>query len=171
MTQPRKTNPCIEKLQRTHDVDGFDCGQEPLSRYLQRYALISQRAGGAQTYVGVAGGAIIGYYTLVVGSVIYEDAPERLKKGLSRQPVPVLLLARFAVDLGWQAKGVGAGLLRDAMRRTVQAADIAGIHALLVHTKDDVAKSFYQHFDFLPSATDPLHLFLLVNDIRKMMRI
>jgi GNAT superfamily N-acetyltransferase len=167
MNQNRKTSPHIGKLQRTHDVDGFDCGQEPLNRYLQRYALMGQRVDGAQTYVGVAGGTVIGYYTLLAGSVSYEDAPERLRKGLPRQPVPIMLLARFAVDLGWQGKGVGAGLLRDAMRRTAQAADIAGIRALLVHAKDDAAKRFYEHFDFSPSVTDPRHLFLFIRDIRR----
>lgn len=163
----QKTSPRIEKLHRTHDVDGFDCGQESLNRYLQQYALLGQRVDGAQTYVGVAGGGIIGYYTLLTGSVNYEDAPERLRKGLPRQPVPIILLARFAVGSRWQGKGVGAGLLRDAMRRTAQAADIAGIRALIVHAKDDAARRFYQHFDFSPSLTDPHHLFLLIKDIRR----
>ncbi|WP_024299465.1 GNAT family N-acetyltransferase [Methylomicrobium lacus] len=169
MPLPRKTNPRIEKLQRTHNVEAFDCGQEHLNLYLQRYALMSQRADGAQTYVGIADNVIIGYYTLLAGSVVYEDAPERLTKGLSRQPVPTMLLGRFAVDLAWQGKGVGAGLLRDAMQRTAQAADIVGIRALLVHAKNDEAKSFYEHFNFFPSATDPYHLFLLIKDIRRAM--
>jgi len=80
-----------------------------------------------------------------------------------------MLLGRFAVDLAWQGKGVGAGLLRDAMQRTAQAADIVGIRALLVHAKNDEAKSFYEHFNFFPSATDPYHLFLLIKDIRRAM--
>jgi len=130
---------------------------------------MSQRANGAQTYVGVYGTDIIGYYTLVVGHVAYEEAPERLAKGLSRNAVPIMLLARLATDLAWQGKGVGAGLLRNAMQRTVQAADIAGIRAFLVHAKDDKAKAFYEHFNFLPSPTDPYHLHLLVKDIRKIM--
>lgn len=130
---------------------------------------MSQRADGAQTYVGVYGADIIGYYTLVVGHVAYEEAPDRLVKGLSRNTVPVMLLARLATDLAWQGKGVGAGLLRNAMQRTVQAADIAGIRAFIVHAKDDKAKAFYEHFNFLPSPTDPYHFHLLVKDIRKIM--
>lgn len=169
MTLAQENKPRIEKLQRSHDVDAFDCGQENLNRYLTRYALISQQADGAQTYVGVSGNDIIGFYTLVVGHVAYDDAPERLKKGLSRHPVPVMVLARLAVDLDWQGKGVAAGLLRDAMQRTVQVADIAGLRAFLVHAKDDRAKAFYEHFDFIPSPTDPYHLFLLLKDIRKIM--
>ena len=171
MTQRKENNPCIEKLERLHHVDSFDCGQENLNLYLERYALMSQKADAASTYVGVTGEKILGYYTLVVSNVVYEDAPERLKKGLSRNPVPVMLLARLATDLEWQGKGVGAGLLRDAMQRTVQVADIAGVRAFLVHAKDDKAKSFYEHFDFYPSPTDPYHLYLLVKDIRKSMRL
>lgn len=167
MTQNIVNKPYIEKLERHHDVDSFDCGQENLNRYLQDYALISQRSDAAKTYVGVIDEQIIGYYTLVVGNVVYEDAPERIKKGLSRNPVPVMLLARLATDTKWQGKGVGAGLLRDAMQRTLQVADIVGVRAFLVHAKNDKAKAFYQHFDFLPSPTDPYHLYLLVKDIRK----
>ena len=78
-----------------------------------------------------------------------------------------MLLARLAVAKNWQGKGVGAGLLKDAMRRTLQAADIAGIRAFVVHAKDATASAFYRHFDFLPSETDPLHLFLLVKELRR----
>jgi GNAT superfamily N-acetyltransferase len=168
LTQTSTNTPVIEKLQRTHDVDTFDCGQDALNRYLQNYALISQRANAAQTYVGISDNDIMGYYTLAVGQVTYEEAPERLTKGLSRNPVPVMLLARLAVDLNWQGEGVGAGLLRNSMQRTMQAAEIAGIRAFIVHAKDKTAKNFYEHFDFMPSPTDPYHLYLLTKDIRKL---
>jgi GNAT superfamily N-acetyltransferase len=157
----------IEKLARYHAVDLFDCGQEALNRYLSRYALTNQLANASQTYVGLADDAVIGYYTLAVGDVAFDDAPERLRKGLARHPVPIMLLARLAVDRRWQGKGVGAGLLKDALRRTLQAADIAGIRAVVVHAKDEAARTFYQHFDFVPSPTDPLHLYLLVKDLHQ----
>ncbi len=163
--------PRIEKLNRSHQTEAFDCGQFPLNRYLKRYALMNQNADGAQTYVGVADEKVMGYYTLVFGDVAYEEAPERLRKGLSRHPVPVMTLARLAVDLNWQGKGVGAGLLRDAMQRTIQAANIAGLRAFIVHAKDDKARRFYEHFDFLPSPTDPYHLYLLLKDIRQSMGV
>lgn len=169
MTTREKKRLRIEKLQRTHAVDSFDCGQDNLNRYLKQYALMSQRADGAKTYVGLCDETIIGYYTLVVGNVAYEDAAERLTKGLSRDPVPVMLLARLATNLTWQGKGVGAALLRDAMQRTIQVSEIAGLRAFLVHAKDDKAKQFYEHFNFSPSPTDPYHLYLLVKDIRKIM--
>jgi GNAT superfamily N-acetyltransferase len=115
----------------------------------------------------MADDAVIGFYTLVVGEVACEDAPDRLTKGLARHSVPIMLLARMGVSVAWQGRGVGAGLLKDAMRRTMQAADIAGIRAFAVHAKDEAAGAFYRHFDFILSPTDPLHLFLLVKDLRR----
>jgi len=109
----------------------------------------------------------VGYHALAVGHVIREEAPERLSKGLARHPVPIMLLARLAVDRRWQGQGIGKALLRDAMQRTLQAADIAGIRALAVHAKDEW--DFYQKFDFISSPTDPMHLFVLLNDVRRMM--
>lgn len=157
----------IDKLARHHAVDAFDCGEAALNRFLWRFALVSQLASTAQTYVGLADDAVIGFYTLVVGEVAFEDAPERLTKGAARHPVPLMILARLAVHRDWQGKGLGAGLLKDAMRRTVQAADIAGIRALAVHAKDDAARAFYRRFDFVDASTDPLHLFLLLKDLRR----
>ena len=109
---------------------------------------------------------MVGYYTLVVGQVEYDGAPERLTKELARHPVPVMLLARLAVATRWQGKGLGSGRLKDAMLRTLQAAGIAGIQAFAVHAQDDGAKAFYEHFDFLPSPSDPYHLFRLIKDFR-----
>ncbi len=156
----------IEKLQRSHAIDEFDCGSEALNRFLVRYALQNQQAGASQTYIGLADNAVAGYYTLVVGQVEYVAAPERLTKGLARHPVPIMLLARLAVATFWQGKGLGAGLLKDAMQRTLQAADIAGIRAFAVHAKDDEARAFYEHFGFSPLPSDPYHLFRLLKDIR-----
>jgi GNAT superfamily N-acetyltransferase len=163
VTQPR----LIEKLRPDHLVDAFDCGSHELNRYLQRYALQNQQAGAAQTYVGLVGPAIVGYHTLAAGHVAPEEAPERLKKGLARHPIPLMLLARLAVDLRWQGQGVGQSLLRDALLRTLQAADIIGIRAFAVHAKDESARRFYEHFDFVASPTDPLHLYVLLKDLRR----
>lgn len=157
----------IEKLRRDHAVDGFDCGREELNRFLIRFAFPGQQAGASQTYIGLSGDQPIGFYTLVVGQVSYDDAPERLTKGLARHPIPLMLLARLAVGIDWQRKGVGAGLLKDAMRRTLQAADIAGIRAFAVHAKDDESRGYYTHFGFTPSPSDPFHLFVLMKDLRR----
>jgi GNAT superfamily N-acetyltransferase len=161
----------IEKLQRGQGLDTFDCGREALNRFLIRFALQNQQAGASQTYVALADQEIIGYYTLVVGQVEHSDAPGRLTKGLARHPVPIMLLARLAIATSWQGKGLGSGLLKDAMLRTLQAADIAGIRAFAVHAKDDEARSFYERFDFVASPTDPYHLFRLLKDIRAALKM
>lgn len=157
----------IEKLQAEHSVEGFDCGSDELNRFLIRFARTNQQAGAAQTYIALSGSLVVGYYSLAVGEVAYEGAPGRLSKGLARHPIPIMLLARLAVASAWQGRGLGAALLKDAMRRTLQAADIAGIRAFAVHARDERARDFYAHFGFIPSPTDPLHLFLLIKDIRR----
>jgi GNAT superfamily N-acetyltransferase len=156
----------IEKLQRKHAVDEFDCGREALNRFLARYALQNAQDGASQTYIALTGETVVGYYTLVVGQVEYAAAPERLTKGLARHPVPIMLLARLAVATSWQGKGIGAGLLKDAIERTLRAADIAGIRAFAVHAKDDYARAFYEHFGFSPLPSDSYHLFRLLKDVR-----
>jgi GNAT superfamily N-acetyltransferase len=157
----------IEKLRRDHPIDGFTCGSAALDRFLIRYAFGNQQANASQTWLGLYGSDVVGFYTLVVGEVAYADAPERLKKGLARHPVPIMLLARLAISTSWQGHKLGAGLLKDAMQRTLQAADIAGIRAFAVHAKDAPARRFYEHFGFAPSPTDPLHLYLLLKDLRQ----
>ena len=155
----------IEKLRRDHDVDAFDCGREELNRFLVRFAFPNQQASASQTYLGLAGEEVVGYYTLVVGEVSYAGAPERLTKGLARHPVPIILLARLAVSAAWQGKGIGAGLLKDAMRRTLQAAEIAGIRALLVHAVDERAAEFYLRAGFAPSPMRRLTLLMRAREL------
>ncbi len=154
-------------LSGSHAVEAFDCGEPALTRFLTHFALSSQQSNAAMAYVGLADDAVIGFYSLVVSEVDHEDSPDRLTKGMAHHPVPLMLLARLAVQQGWQGRGIGAGLLKDAMRRTVQAASIAGIRALAVHAKGKGARAFYQHFDFIDSPTDPMHLFLLTKDLRR----
>lgn len=158
----------VEKLRPDHPIEIFDCGKQDLNRYLQRFSWQNQQAGAAQTYIGLSGDAVIGYYTLAVCHVAREEAPERLTKGLARHPVPIMLLARLAVDHRWQGQRVGKALLKDAMLRTLQAADIAGIRAFAIHAKDEDARRFYLKFDFIPSPSDPMHLFVLLKEVRRM---
>lgn len=159
----------VSKLQATDAVDAFDCGQPALNHFLQRYALINQKANSAQTYVCRSPGGVAGFYSLSVGSVSPEAAPARVIKGLARHPVPVMILARLAVDLGYQRQGLGQALLKNALLRTAQAADIAGVRALLVHAKDEAARQWYASWEFESSPTDALHLFLMVKDLKAML--
>lgn len=160
----------VEPLSPRHDVEPFDCGVEPLNRYLVRFALANQKAEAARTYVLrdlAAEGAVAGYHTLVAGEVAHADAAGRLSKGLARHPVPVIVLARLAVARDLQGCGLGAALLKDALLRAVAAADIAGVRAFLIHAKDESARAFYLRYGFEPSPTDPMHLYRLIRDIRR----
>lgn len=159
----------VRKLAAGDNTDDFDCGQPALNQFLQRYALVNQKAGSAQTYICCHGEKIAGFYSLAVGSVDPNTAPSRVTKGIARHPVPVMILARLAVDQRHQRKGLGQALLKDALQRTAQAADIAGIRCLLVHAKDDNARTWYESWEFDPSPSDPYHLFLLLKDIRHML--
>lgn len=159
----------VRKLAATDQVDAFDCGQAALNQFLQRYALVNQKAHSAQTYVCCQGDVVVGFYSLVVGSVDPQAAPSRVMKELARHPVPVMTLARLAVDQEHQGQGLGQALLKDALLRTAQAADIAGIRCLLVHAKDDAARRWYESWEFEPSSTDPYHLFLMLKDLKGML--
>lgn len=156
----------IRKLTADDATDSFACGQAALDRYLQRYAWANQKANSSQSYVAVVNDIVIGYYSLSVAGVDWVNAPNRISKGPARYPVPVMLLARLAVHLDWQGRGVGRTLLKDALLRTLQAADIAGIRAILVQAKDESARQWYLRWNFEPSPTNPLHLFLLLKDIQ-----
>jgi GNAT superfamily N-acetyltransferase len=156
----------IEKLHRTHAVEKFNCGQPDLDRFLIRHALQAQQSNSSQTYAALSDNEVIGFYTIVAGEVQHARAPERVTKGMPRHPVPLLVLARLAVHTKVQGQGIGAGLLLDALGRTLQVAEVIGVRALAVHAKDDEAAAFYQHFGFTPSPTDARHLFMIVKDIR-----
>lgn len=155
----------IEKLRREHLLDEFDCGKEALNRFLKRQASAGQQSHSAQTYVLAKDLRVLGYYSLAAGSVTHDEATERVRKGQARHPIPVILLARLAVDVSAHGKGLGAALLKDALLRTAQAADIIGARALLVHAKDDSAKAFYEHFSFESSPSDTYHLLLIMKDL------
>jgi GNAT superfamily N-acetyltransferase len=156
----------IEKLHRTHNVEQFTCGQPELDRFLIRHALQAQQSNSARTYVAVSGDEVAGFYTIVAGEVQHAQAPERVVKGMARHPIPLLVLARLAVHSNAQGRGIGSGLLLDALGRTLQVADVIGVRALAVHAKDDRAVAFYRHFGFTPSPTDARHLFMIIKDIR-----
>jgi GNAT superfamily N-acetyltransferase len=152
-------------LTKDHERNSFDCGVSALNDYLTKYALQNQKKHAARTYVATRGDRIVGYYSLAYGSVSLEEAPQNVKSGLPRHPIPVILLARLAVDSTEQGRGLGAALLKDALLRTIQAAEIAGLRAMLVHAKDESAKHFYEKFGFEPSPIDAYHLFLRLSDI------
>ena len=154
-------------LTKAHEIAGFDGGKPPLNDFLVKYALQNQASGGARTYVLTRGNHVIGYYSLAPASVTPEDAPTRVMKGQAHYPVPVILMARFAVDQGELGKGFGKALFRDALRRALSGSEIIGGRAFLVHAKDEQARAFYLKFGMEESPINPLHLLLLFKDIRQ----
>ena len=170
MTEGRASDPLspITKLGSAHETDRFDCGKEELNRFLKRYALVNQQANSAQTYVVTHGQTVVGYYSLTVGGAEHETAPPRVSKGMPRYPIPVMILARLAIDISVQGQGIGKGLLKDALRRSATAADIAGIRALFVNAKDDEARRFYEYYGFDPSPADSHQLFFVMKDLKRL---
>jgi GNAT superfamily N-acetyltransferase len=165
MTEETLSLPVL--LTQEHELADFDCGKIPLNDFLVKYALQNQASGGARTYVLTRGKRVIGFYSLAPASVAPEEAPGRVMKGQGRYPVPVILMARFAVDRGEQGRGYGKALFRDALRRALAGAEAIGGRAFLVHAKDEDARAYYARFGMEASPTNPFHLFLLFKDIRK----
>lgn len=155
-----------EPITDRHLVTEFDCGNDTLNVWLQERALANERRGATRTFVSAPGRRVAGYYSLAVSAIYRREATGRARRNMP-EPIPAMLLARLAVDTNAQGQGLGRQLLRDAMLRTLQAADIAGIRILLVHAIDDRAKAWYQQFDFEESPTYPLQLMLLLNDLRR----
>jgi GNAT superfamily N-acetyltransferase len=156
----------IEKLSRHHDLSSLQCGKPSLDDWLLRFALANQQSDSTRTYVLHRGGELLGYYSLSAGSVIHEEAPARIAKGLAKHPIGVILLARLAVKQTQQRKGIGKILLSDALGRAEMAAEIIDARAVLVHALDDEAVLFYGRFGFVPSPLEPKQLMLLMKDLR-----
>jgi GNAT superfamily N-acetyltransferase len=155
-----------ELLTEEHDRSGFGCGKPPLNQYIKKYALVNQQNDISRTYVATRDGRVVGYYTLTFGSISHDEATPKIKAKLPQYPIPVMLLARLAVDKNEAGNGLGKGLLKDALLRTIQAADIGGLRAVLTHAKDEEAKQFYQKFGFEESPIEPLTLMLSIKDMR-----
>jgi len=156
-----------EPLRGKHELDDFDCGEESLNSWLHRHSRHAEATGSARVFVTTDGTQVVGYYALVVGQVESREGTARLLKGQpAGRPVPVVILARLAVDQGQQGHGIGRSLLQDALLRCTTAAKSVGIRALVVHSYAE-ARGFYERFGFEPSPSDPLHLILLMKDIER----
>ena len=156
-----------EPLQPHHQLEDFDCGKPALNERLQRHARQAQGSGSAKTFVVSDSGRVAGYFSLTVGQIDLLEAPERIRKGMGQYPVPVVILARLAVALQDQGRGIGVGLLQEAIRRTTLIAEHAGIRAMLTHPIDDEAARFYTRFGFVASPLREQQLLLLLKDVRR----
>jgi GNAT superfamily N-acetyltransferase len=150
-----------EKLSAGHDLSGFDSGEPALDDWLRRRARQNELSGASRTYVVCAEKKVVGYYTLAAGAITHAEVPGRIRRNMP-DPIPVMILGRLAVDKTFHGQGVGTGLLRDAVLRIVQAAEIAGIRAILVHAISEAAKRFYEKYGFVPSPVDALTVMITV---------
>lgn len=155
-----------EKLTSTHQIEDFDSGIEPLDSWLKRRALGNEAEGASRTYVVCAGDVVVGYYCLSNGAIASNIATGKVKRNMP-DPIPVMIIGRLAVDRNWQGKGIGRGLLRDAVLRTLKASEIAGIRAILVHAISAEAKQFYEQYRFTASSLEPLTLMVKISDVAK----
>jgi len=157
-----------EKLSPQHDLTHFQCGEPALDDWLRRRALQNEESGASRTYVLCAGNRVVGYYALAVGAVAHADAPGRVRRNMP-DPVPVMIIGRLAIEQTMQGQSIGPALLRDAVLRTMQAAEIAGIRAILVHAISDRAKRFYEKWGFVSSPVDPMTLMITLAEAQKVL--
>lgn len=157
-----------QPLDARHRLEAFDCGKPALTEWLLRHARQAQGSGSARSFVSCEGERVAGYYSLTVGQIDTLEAPERVRLGMGQYPIPLIILARLAVDLDYQKRGLGFSLLQDAIRRALGVAEHAGIRALLTHPLDAEADAFYRRFGFEPTPGHDRQLILLLKEARRL---
>jgi GNAT superfamily N-acetyltransferase len=150
-----------EKLNPAHNLSQFQCGEQELDDWLKRRALHNEDSGASRTYVICIKRQVVGFYALSAGAIAHKDAPGRVRRNMP-DPVPVMVIGRLAMDIQLQGRGIGTALLKDAVLRTIQAAGIVGIRAILVHAISEGAKRFYQRLGFMESPTNPMTMIITV---------
>lgn len=156
----------VERLDAHHDVGAFDSGNGQLDGWLKRHALAAQQMDSARTFVLTRHDRIVGYFSLTMGSVLRQDAPAKLVRGMPAYPVGMVLLARLAVDRRDQGKGVGALLLAEALRKAVAAGEAAAGRLVVVDAIDDEAARLYQRYGFVAAPEHPLRPYRRMKDVR-----
>ena len=154
-----------QRLTIAHELEPFDCGIPSLDDWLKRRARRNEQEGASRTYVVCMGQRVVGYYCLAAGSLLCAEAPGRVQRNMP-DPIPVMILGRLAVDRAWQGQGLGSALLRDAVLRILNVAEIAGVRAILAHAISEETKRFYESYDFMESPTNPMTLVVTLKDIR-----
>ena len=152
-----------EPITASHHTESFACGIPVLDEWLRRRALKNEVSGASRTFVICQDRQVVGYYTLTTGSVEHRDAPGKIRRNMPN-PIPVMVLGRLAIAQQWQQTGLGQGLLKDALLRSLSVSKHAGVRALLVHALSEDAKKFYAHSGFLESPLDPMTLMIALQD-------
>jgi predicted N-acetyltransferase YhbS len=146
-------------LTADHDTTQFTCQHESLTQWLQKHALANNEKRGSRTHVVCEGARVVGFYALAAGSVQHDTAPKAVTRNMPK-PIPAIVLGRLAVDTVYQKRGIGSGLLQDAIFRTLNAAQDIAARVLLCHAIDDAARQFYVGHGFLPSPVEDLTVML-----------
>ncbi|MTW23051.1 GNAT family N-acetyltransferase [Allochromatium palmeri] len=150
----------LQPLSVEHQLGEFSCGESSLDEWLRRRALFNQTSGASRTFVVVSDtGPVMAYYALAAGAVAHKESPGKIRRNMP-DPVPVLVLARLAVDQRLQGRQIGGALLQDAVQRALSVAENIGVRALLVHAINTQAVEFYTHYGFMPSPANPMTLML-----------
>lgn len=153
-------------LSDAHQLDAFRCSEPDLEIWLKQRARKNQHEGASRTFVVCAGHEVVGYYCLAAGAVIHVKAPGNIRRNMP-DPIPVAILGRLAVHMDWQGQGIGPGLLKDAIVRTMRLAEDMGIRALLAHALHERAKRFYLHHGFIESPIEGLTVMLNIAKLAK----
>ncbi len=149
-----------QPLAAEHRVDDFSCAEPSLDEWLRRRALVNQMTGASRTFVVTNElGQVLAYYALAAGAVSHQESPGNIRRNMP-DPVPVMVLARLAVDQRLQGRQIGGAMLKDALQRAVSVAQNIGVRALLVHAINEPARLFYSHYGFVPSPANPMTLML-----------
>lgn len=174
MIGPRAAQPerlrAAERLAADHDISSFDCGEPELNEWLRRRALKNEEEGASRTYVVCARQRVAGFYCLANGAVTRAEATGKVRRNMPN-PIPVMIIGRLAVDRSHHGQGIGRGMVRDAILRTLQAAGIAGIRAILIHAKSAEAKAFYERLGFASSPVDPMTLMITIAEAKRFLDI
>ena len=144
-----------EPLAARHELHAFNSGVDSLDQWLKRRALKNQASGASRTFVACDGDRVLAYYALASSAVVVDAAPGRFRRNMP-DPIPVVVLARLAVDCSLQGAGLGRALVKNAAQRVLQAADVIGIRGMVVHALSMEAKAFYERVGFDPSPIDPM---------------
>jgi len=163
MTQAPESIDGPVPLEESHDLAAFDSGEPALDTWLRERALHNERRGGSRTYVVCAEARVVGFFSLATGSVEQAKAPGRIRRNMP-EPIPVMILGRLAVDNKFKGRGIGRGLLREAILKTLQAAEIVGVRAILVDAISEDAKHFYLLHGFRESPVDSMMLMITLAD-------
>lgn len=159
-----------EPLINNHDISAFNCGNQELDDWLKKYARQAMASGSARTFIVSDDNQVVGYYSLTVGEVNIDQVSERVGKGMGKHSIPLIIIARLAVQNSHKGLGIGKGMLKNAILRSLNVAEQAAIRALLVHAIDEDAFNFYKKFGFEPSPIRNNQLVLLLKDAKKIIR-